>query len=319
MSTNYHALAVQVVKVNSAEVGSEVQRRALDEQGVQGGQAWESNLEDAAGEVAEDARSATCVCGSLARDPLMLKCGHCGVEEHGACYAIVEETEAPVQHCCLRCSTGSTEGLVCTDPKLVKLSNKKPENVGNVCAFRRMLVILLKEEFENIVELVNRLGVEQEYGKLLFGKLCEDGVVSSGDDISFMTNQEDLQKAMGKRFGGKWKEGAKMKSQQENGEEGNNPAGAGNEGQQHQQGSSKVGSDKQGKRPATGGEVGSKRGKQVKMSTSGILDVSLGMEHNGVEEMSGSRKRKSATRGRKVSEVEAGGDSGKKKRRGRGK
>ena len=65
--------------------------------------------------------------------------------------------------------------------------------------------------------------------------------------------------------------------------------------------------------------MGSKRGKQVKISTSGILDVSLGMEHNEVEEMSGSRKRKSATRGRKVPEVEAGGDSGKKKRRGRDK
>ena len=52
-----------------------------------------------------------------------------------------------------------------------------------------------------------------------------------------------------------------------------------------------------------------------------MLDVSLGVEHNGGEEMNGARKRKSTTRGRKVSEVEAeaGGDLGKKKRMGRGK
>ena len=111
MSTTYHALAVQVVKV--AEERTCVQRRALDEHvdaDVQGGQ----TLEDAAGEVAEDAGVTSCVCGSLARDPLMLKCGRCGVEEHAACYAIVEEIEAPAQHWCLGCGGGATEGLVCS-------------------------------------------------------------------------------------------------------------------------------------------------------------------------------------------------------------
>ena len=65
------------------------------------------------------------------------------------------------------------------------------------------------------------------------------------------------------------------------------------------------------------GNAGSKRGKQPKMSTSGLLDVSFGVEHKeGAEEMSGTRKRKgqaSATRGK------AGGDLGKRKRGGRGK
>ena len=53
------------------------------------------------------------------------------------------------------------------------------------------------------------------------------------------------------------------------------------------------------------------------MSTSGLLDVSFGVEHKeGAEEMSGTRKRKgqaSATGGK------AGGDLGKRKRGGRGK
>ena len=64
------------------------------------------------------------------------------------------------------------------------------------------------------------------------------------------------------------------------------------------------------------GIAGSRRGKKPKSSSSGILDVSFGVEHNGAEEMTGTRKRKgqaSATRGG------AGGDLGKRKRGGRGK
>ena len=178
----------------------------------------------------------------------MLKCGHCGVEEHAACYAIVGETYAPAQHCCLSCSVGPTEGLVCTDPKLVKLTTKKPELVRNICTYRRMLAILVTEEFEDLYELVSRLGVQQDYGEQLFRKLCEEGIVSSGDNIKFMIYQENLQKAMGKRFGGKWKEGgAEAKSPQKNGvevkegDEGTNATGAENTGQQDHQGSSQPG------------------------------------------------------------------------------
>ena len=250
VSTNYHALALQVVKV--AEEGPSVQRRALDEHvdaDVQGGQ----TLEDAAGEVAEDAGVTSCVCGSLARDPLMLKCGRCGVEEHAACYAIVEEIKAPAQHCCLRCGGGANEGLICTDPKLVKLATKKPERVGDVCTYRRMLAILLTEEFGNLHELVSRLGIEQDYGEQLFRKLSEDGVISSGDGTNFMIYQENLEKAMGKRFGGKWKEGAaEVKSQPPKKEgkgedEVTNTAGAENEGQHDHDGSRKFGQDKASK------------------------------------------------------------------------
>ena len=59
-------------------------------------------------------------------------------------------------------------------------------------------------------ELVSRLGIEQDYGEQLFRKLSEDGVISSGDGTNFMIYQDNLEKAMGKRFGGKWKEGADL-------------------------------------------------------------------------------------------------------------
>ena len=256
-----------MVKVDPAEEGPIVQRRALGEQvdaDVQAGQTSDQTLEDAAGEVADDAGVTSCVCGSFARDPLMLKCGHCGMEEHAACYAIVEEIEAPAQHCCLRCGTGVIEGLVCTDPKLVKLATKKPERVGDVCTYRRMLAILLIEEFGNMHELVSRLGVEQGYGEQLFRKLCEDGVISSGDGTNFMIYQENLEKAMGKRFGGKWKEGAaevKSRPPKKEGEGKDKVTNtAENGGQQGHDGSRKCGPGKQGQsmqeKAAKSGQLG---------------------------------------------------------------
>merc|ERR1712037_39724 len=123
---------------------------------------------------------------------------------------------------------------------------------------------------------------------------------------------------MGKRFGGKGKEGAaEVKSQPPKKEgkgedEVTNTAAAENEGQHDHDGSRKFGQDNASK----SGNAGYKRGKQPKMSTSGLLDVSLGVEHNRAKERSGGRKRKSTPRGRKVSEGEveadAGGDLGKK-------
>ena len=65
----------------------------------------------------------------------------------------------------------------------------------------------------------------------------------------------------------------------------------------------------------------SKRGKQPKISTSGLLDVSVRVEQEGLG-VNGTRKRKgraSASRKVSVGEAEAGGDLGKKKRMGRGK
>ena len=196
VNTNHHALAVQVVK--------------LDPSGIEGGSsnAVECGVDD--GEHSLAARGvgvdfgATCVCNCVVRDPVMLKCIICEVEEHGPCYRIVEESEAPDQHCCLRCSE-ETDGVVCTDPKLVRLAAKKPELVVNTCIFRRMLVILKTEDVEDLHQLVNRLGVDQDIGAQLFRRLCDDDIVSSANGDSFMIYEENIQKAMGKHFGGKWK------------------------------------------------------------------------------------------------------------------
>jgi len=246
--------------------------------------------------------------------------------------------------------SGATEGLVCTDPKLLKIASKKPELIISTCIFRRMLVILRTEEFEELHELLSRLGVEQHFGVQMFGRLCEDGIVSSADGTNFMVYQENLQQAMGKYFGGRWKENAaEVDSWQTQGEKSKDgdrvtkTAGVENQDQQDQ-GSSRPGvsgdnnsskevqqgdgrrirSSKQEKAVKPGsGHMDSKRGKKPKISTSGLLDVSHGVVQESLG-VNGTRKRKgqaSASRRMKVSEVEvgAGEDLGNKKRKGQGK
>ena len=113
-------------------------------------------------------------------------------------------------------------------------------------------------------ELVSRLGVEQGYGEQLFRKLCEDGVISSGDGTNFMIYQENLEKAMGKRFGGKWKEGAaevKSRPPKKEGEGKDKVTNtAENGGQQGHDGSRKCGPGKQGQsmqeKAAKSGQLG---------------------------------------------------------------
>ena len=129
VNTNHHALAVQVVKLDPDEVEGGSSDDRLSKAVGGGGDDGEHSLAERG--VGVDIR-ATCFCMSLVRDPVMLKCSICEVEEHGACYRIVEESEKPDQHCCLRCS-GETDGVVCTDPKLVKLAAKKPELLVNTC------------------------------------------------------------------------------------------------------------------------------------------------------------------------------------------
>ena len=137
MRTEHHALTVQVARVDSSEESLPGDREqqicelgAGDEHGAggkgagdgQGGQkrcALIQGCQRVENLSAEDMRI-TCVCGSKARDLIILKCSHCGVEEHGACYRVLEENETPLEHCCLRCALAEGD-LVCTDPKLVKV------------------------------------------------------------------------------------------------------------------------------------------------------------------------------------------------------
>merc|ERR1719319_1157996 len=71
-------------------------------------------------ELAGEAR-VFCPCGSTTRDPLMLACSSCSMEQHAACYKVLGVAvvaEVADTHVCLECSMeGAGE---CTDPEMVR-------------------------------------------------------------------------------------------------------------------------------------------------------------------------------------------------------
>ena len=343
---------MQIARVDSSEeslLGDQEQQMcalgAGDEQGAggkgagdeQGGQkrcALIESCQSVETPSAEDMRT-TCVCGSKARDPIMLKCTHCKVEEHGACYRVLEENETPLEHCCLRCALAEGD-LVCTDPKLVKVCQKKgTEYVIHTCSCRRMLAVLLTEEFEDFHQLLERLGLQQDIGGDLLKKLSDEGVVSSADGARFIVHKDQLFLTMAKLFGGKWKEqAAVIKSRREQGGDGARRVEAGQEGRLVQRDGglkdlghkglleidqpettrkSENGVASREMFPISGGSNGVKR---RKMSQSGLLDVSTEQQGDGE---CGGRKRKGPTSSSKKAEVdvnvEVGDGQGKRQRR----
>ena len=313
---------------------------AGDEQGGQKRCALIESCQSVETPSAEDMRT-TCVCGSKARDPIMLKCTHCKVEEHGACYRVLEENETPLEHCCLRCALAEGD-LVCTDPKLVKVCQKKgTEYVIHTCSCRRMLAVLLTEEFEDFHQLLERLGLQQDIGGDLLKKLSDEGVVSSADGAQFMIYQDQLLLSMAKLFGGKWKEQAAMiKSRQEQGGDGACQVEAGQKGRlvQGDGGSKDFGlkgvleidqpeatkkSEKSVSSRAMFPISGSSGVKGRKMSQSGVLDLSVFTEQQGdvgkYPGECGGRKRKGPASSSKKAEVdvnvEVGDGQGKRQRR----
>merc|ERR1719370_1485126 len=218
--TKHHALTVQVARVDSSReslLGDREQQRCElgagdelgaggkgsgDEQGRQKRCALTEGCQRIENLSAED-MTITCVCGSKAGDPIMLKCTHCRLEEHGACYRVLEENETPSEHCCLQCALVVGD-LVCTDPKLVKVYQKKgPDYVVHTCSCRRMLAVLWTEEFEDFHQLLERLGLEQDIDGDLLKKFSDEGVVSSADGAQLMIYQDQLILSLAKLFGGK--------------------------------------------------------------------------------------------------------------------
>ena len=283
----------------------------------------------------------TCVCGSTARDSIVLKCTHCRVEEHGACYRVLEENETPSEHCCLRCALAEGD-LVCTDPKLVKVYQKKGlEYVVHTCSCRRMLAVLLTEEFEDFHQLLERQGLEQDIGGDLLKKLSDEGVVSSADGARFIVHKDQLFLTMAKLFGGKWKEqAAVIKSRREQGGDGARRVEAGQEGRLVQRDGglkdlghkglleidqpettrkSEKGVSSREMFPISGGSNGVKG---RKMSQSGLLDVFVSTEQQGdvgkYPGECGGRKRKGPTSSSKKAEVDVNvevGDGQRKRQR----
>lgn len=135
-----------------------------------------------------------CTCGNKMPDPLMLLCGHCSKSQHAACYRILDSSQIPVEHCCVKCYQEG-KGERCTDQKLPKMSMKESASV--TCLYRRILALIVKHDSIVKEDLVKMLG-EEEFSDEIIKKLQVDGLLND----QLMVNKDTLfNKALPKYMG----------------------------------------------------------------------------------------------------------------------
>jgi len=165
-------------------------------------------------ETSETNSGVKCTCLSTKLDPLMLKCYNCSFEQHASCYRILRVEDIPTQHCCVPCSIEL--GIVCTDPKLVKMSSNP--NVAGTCLFRRFLFFLAQVDIVSVEVVMEKLGIAWSAAEALVCKVGELGCLEDDEvDGQWKVIKEALETTVIPKFIGKrWKK------------RGSNGGGAGN-------------------------------------------------------------------------------------------
>ncbi|KAK3600779.1 hypothetical protein CHS0354_009208 [Potamilus streckersoni] len=117
-----------------------------------------------------------CPCGCNEDDGLMIMCSVCKLWQHGVCFLILEEDEAPESHICDVCAEPGESGLEPTDPYLIGLS---PIAVQATCLWRRTLLACLEMNRTLAPALSKRLGVEMTVAQGLMNRLDKEGFLKN--------------------------------------------------------------------------------------------------------------------------------------------
>ncbi|XP_046558644.1 HORMA domain-containing protein 1-like [Haliotis rubra] len=116
-------------------------------------------------EVAADEYKVRCPCGCNEDDGLMIMCGVCKYWQHGVCFIITEEEDAPEEHICDVCTTGVK---ICTDPQLSDMTSIA---VQATCLWRRALLACTDMSRVLAPHLARRLGIEITVAQGLMNRL----------------------------------------------------------------------------------------------------------------------------------------------------
>lgn len=115
-----------------------------------------------------------CPCGCNEDDGLMILCAICNVWQHGVCFLVQNETDAPTQHICEICGEPGNQDKVPTDPYLNTLS---AIGMQATCLWRRAL--MATSEMNRVIgpNLARRLGVEMSVAQGLMNRLEKEGFI----------------------------------------------------------------------------------------------------------------------------------------------
>ncbi|XP_078346518.1 uncharacterized protein LOC144631821 [Oculina patagonica] len=133
-----------------------------------------------------------CPCGNDEDEGLMILCGVCDNWQHGVCFGVLKQEEAPEFHVCVDCSKGEHSGK-CTDSSLVNLSTIA---LQATCLWRRTL--LACSELNRILptNLARHLKIEMSIAQGLVKRLEKEGYIRStlkGKRLGKVVNKKKVQ------------------------------------------------------------------------------------------------------------------------------
>ncbi|XP_062569399.1 HORMA domain-containing protein 1-like [Saccostrea cucullata] len=133
-----------------------------------------------------------CPCGCNEDDGLMVLCAICKYWQHGLCFCIKEEYEAPEHHVCDVCADKDDPIKQPTDPYLYKLS---PIAIQTTCLYRRALMAATESSRVVAPSLAKRLGVEVNIAHGLIDRMEKEGYVKNsgkGKKLGKMVDNEKI-------------------------------------------------------------------------------------------------------------------------------
>ncbi|XP_061174879.1 HORMA domain-containing protein 1-like [Saccostrea echinata] len=133
-----------------------------------------------------------CPCGCNEDDGLMVLCAICKYWQHGLCFCIKEEYEAPEHHVCDVCADKDDPIKQPTDPYLYKLS---PIAIQTTCLYRRALMATTESSRVVAPSLAKRLGVEVNIAHGLIDRMEKEGYVKNsgkGKKLGKMVDNEKI-------------------------------------------------------------------------------------------------------------------------------
>lgn len=117
-----------------------------------------------------------CPCGCNEDDGLMIMCAVCKLWQHGVCFLIVDEDDAPENHVCDVCAKSGEANHEPTDDYLTELPSIQ---VQATCLWRRTLVACLDLNRVLAPVLAKRLGTEMTVAQGLMNRLDKEGFLKN--------------------------------------------------------------------------------------------------------------------------------------------
>ncbi|CAH1786348.1 unnamed protein product [Owenia fusiformis] len=135
-----------------------------------------------------------CPCGCNEDDGLMILCAVCHYWQHGVCFLITLEEDAPERHICNSCADPNDADLQPTD---IKLSGLSSLGVQAMCLWRRALMACTEMSRVLQPSFARRLGVEMTVATGLLNRLEKEGFIKNptkGKRLGKIVNRDKILK-----------------------------------------------------------------------------------------------------------------------------